>query len=982
MGQPQKPIAAEQQILSLGRVLQSVREEDDVDVLIEIVISYLQEQFDYKLIWIALYDRLNHVLFGKGGIIPHKDTSFLHQKFVITPGDLLEQVVIEQHPLGVADLRAEIRAAQWQKVAEKFKIQGTIIVPIRYKDRCLGLLLLGSERWGYLLTGEAKARLMMVLGELGAVLYQHEMHLQQKQTRRTDEPLLELLEKLRNVNNLNQRLEVAVQATHKFVSPNRTNIYWFEREGRYFWCRMSNQLVKIDFNSSTQPAAGMTVQELSDFYYALSVNQIVSIGDARSSLKSHFTAKLLQRLKVRSLLAAPIIWQKNLLGFLAVESNEPRIWTDTDKNFVQGAAGLISLIAPNENTESTIKQIQEDAQLTSQVAQGVFNEHELQETLQICAKRVLTRFAATRFLLLQYDPEQNNYQFIYQSQPHNRRPLKFPLDTLKELDGQLLQRSTQAVEIENLDEDLRFFNWRPLLLENGMRSLLICKCLHGQIPPALLVIAHETHRSWTTLEKELLWAVSQQIGVIVRQWQLHTRTQHQQKITLAFERCLNILAESENSKIEAGKKHLESTALEQIAAILGCPLAVLFSWSPSDKWAEIILGVTTSSQFGIFADASISIQTEALIQWALDTESYLTLKVDNLPPETRKWLNTPDKGQIFLMSLRTNTEYKPTGVVLLADTQERRWSEQSLNTTATLISQLAWWRRQKQINHLLESTTEELQQLNWYKHRRLEEIQRITALSLSQIHDLGIPANELTQMRYQLLLRQLDHAATSMSGLLKLEQWQLHKSWETMPIASLLKRSLERIDNLVKQQKLWIGVHGLGQPIEDGESPKSCLLPRGISSSNAQSGMAIAGDVIKIELVIHELLVNACNRSPSGGRIDIWCRRLTDHKFTDIKRNIFQLGQDSAVRVGVAYQKFLELSITHNGAIEPQLLTDLDKNTLKDVLAPSNLNQPPGLHLLICQNLMQELGGEVNFYQLPDNRVVNRLLLPLAGNDS
>ncbi|WP_392531180.1 GAF domain-containing protein [Nostoc sp. C117] len=976
MGQPQKPIAAEQQILSLGRVLQSLREEDDVDVLIEIIISYLQEQFDYKLIWIALYDRLNHILFGKGGITPDKDTSFLHQRLVLSPGDLLEQVVIEQHPLGVADLRGEIRAAEWRKIAQKLNIQGAIIVPIRYKDRCLGLVLLGSERWGYLLTGEAKASLLMVLGELGAVLYQHEMHLQQKQTRRIDEPLLELLENLRSLGNLNQRLEAAIQATHKFVSPNRTNVYWFDREGRYFWCRMSNQLLKSDRNFSTQQPAGMTVQELSDFYYALTVNQIVSIGDARSSLKSHFTAKLLQRLKVRSLLAAPIIWQKNLLGFLAVESNEPRIWTDTDKNFVQGAAGLISLVAPNETTESSIKQIQEDAQLTSQIAQGIYSEYELQETLEIFAKKVLARFTATRFLLLQYDPQQNNYQFIYQSQPHNRRPLKFALDTLKELDGQLLQNSTQAVEIENLDEDLRFFNWRPLLLENGMRSLLIGKCLHGQIPPALLVIAHETHRSWTTLEKELLWAVSQQIGVIVRQWQLHTRTQHQQKISQIFEQCLWILAQPENNKIEAEKKHLERTALEKIAAILGCPLAVLLSWSPGDSSAEIIPGVTTSSQFGIFEDASISIETEALIQWALNTESYLTLKVDHLIPETRKWLNTPDKGQILVMALRTNTDHKPTGVVLLADTQERPWSEQSLNSTAILISQLAWWRRQKKINRLLESTTEELRQLNWYKHRRLEEIQRITAVSLSQIHDLGIPANELTQMRYQLLLRQLDHTANSMSGLLKLEQWQLHISWETMPITSLLKRSLERIENLVKQQKLWIGVHGLGQPIEDGDSPKSCPLP------SAQSVMAIAGDIMKIELVIHELLINACNRSASGGRIDIWCRRLTEQKPTDTKRNLSQLSQDSSAKLGDGHQTSVELSITHNGAMEPLLLTELHENKPKDILASSNLDQPPGLHLLICQKLIQELGGQLNFYQLPDNRVVSRLLLPLASNDS
>jgi transcriptional regulator with GAF, ATPase, and Fis domain len=954
MGQPQKPIAAEQQILSLGRVLQSLREEDNVDVLIETTISYLQEQFDYKLIWIALYDRLNHVLFGKGGITPDRDTN-LHKRVILNSGDLLEQVVIEQRPLGVADLRVEIRAAEWQKVAEKCHIQGTIVLPIRYKDRCLGLLLMGSERWGYLVPGEAKARLMMVLGELGAMLYQHEIALQQKQSKRIDEPLLGLLENLRTLNNLDQRLEAVVQETHKFVSPNRTNIYWFEREGRYFWCRMSSQLVKINRDSSNlQAAAGMTVQELSDFYYALSVNQIVSIGDARSSLKSHFTAKLLERLRVRSLLAAPIMWQKDLLGFLTIESNEPRIWTETDKNFVQGAAGLISLVAPTEGMENTIKQIQEDAQLTSVVAQNVYSEYDLHDTLHICAKKVLARLGGSRFLLLEYDHEQKNYQIIYQSQPHNRRALIFALAGLKELDGQLLERSTQAVEIENLDEDLRFFNWRSPLLDNGVRSLLICKCAPGSTPATLLVVTHETHRCWTTLERELLSAVGQQIGVMLRQSQLHIHSQQQQKIFQTFEQCLHSLTQAQHGN-QAGEKYLERTALEQIAAIMNCPLAVLLSWSPGESWVEIIPGVTANSQFGIVTDSSIHVKAEALIQWALAQEGYLTLKVDDLPTETRKWLNGPSIGQIFVMALHTTVDYQPTGVVLLADHHKHRWSKQSLSATATLISQLAWWRRQKQINQLLESTTEELRQLNWYKNRRLEEMQRTAALSLSQIHSLGIPTNELTQMRYQLLLRQLDQTTTSMNGLLKLEQWQLHISWETMPIASLLKRSLERVENLLKQQKLWIGVHGLGQPIEDEESPKNSALIRGVPSSSTQSAMAIAGDIVKIELVLHELLVAACLRSYRS-RIDIWCRRLDE--------------------------RLLELSITDNGTIEPQLMATLHHNTPKDVLASSSFSQPPGLHLVICQNLMQQLGGELHFYELPDNRVVSRLLLPLASSNS
>ncbi len=548
MGQPQKTIAAEQQIQALGYVLQSLREQDDVEVLIKTTISYIQQQFDYSLIWIATYDRLKHALLGRGGTVPDHDTKLLHKRVVLNPGDLLEQVVIEQRPLGLADLRTEIRAAVWQEVGRKCNIQGTIFLPIRYRDRCLGLLLLGSERWGYLLPADAKARLLMVLGELGAVLYRHEMDLQQKQIKRPDEPLLALLENLRTLNSLDQRLKAVVETTHQFVSPSRTNVYWFERQGRYFWCRMSNQLINMSRDSQQQPAPGMTVQDLSELYYALSVNEIVWIGDARSSLESHFTAKLLQRLRVRSLLAAPIIWQNNLLGFLAVEGNEPRIWTDADKSFVQGAAGLISLVAPTESMESTIKTIQDDTQLTSQVAQAIYSHHDLQETLRNCAARVLARLAATRFLLLQYDPDQHNYQILYQSQPHNRRPLAFTFSAVKDMDQQMLKSAITAVEVENLNEDLRFFNWRFPLLENNLRSLLVGNCAQGHAPDALVVIAHETHRTWTTLEKELLWVVSQQIGIIVHQWQLHTDTKQQQKILHGIKQCLYTLEQAQNEK--------------------------------------------------------------------------------------------------------------------------------------------------------------------------------------------------------------------------------------------------------------------------------------------------------------------------------------------------------------------------------------------------------------------------------------------------
>ena len=91
MRQHQKFTASEQQIFSLGRILQILREEDNAEVLIEKTISYLKEQFDYSLIWIAFYDRLNHILFGKGGATPDGNNVYLQQRVVLSPGDLLDR---------------------------------------------------------------------------------------------------------------------------------------------------------------------------------------------------------------------------------------------------------------------------------------------------------------------------------------------------------------------------------------------------------------------------------------------------------------------------------------------------------------------------------------------------------------------------------------------------------------------------------------------------------------------------------------------------------------------------------------------------------------------------------------------------------------------------------------------------------------------------------------------------------------------------
>lgn len=918
---PQKePNTYDKQLVALGRVLQTLREEENSDVLIETVIHYLQAEFDYNVVWLGLYDRLEHRLLGKGGVTPTGDTAFLKQRFSLHPGDMLEQVVIQQRPVAISDLREELRAGEWRKAAQKFNTQGTVIFPIRYRDRCYGVTLLGSSIWGVSPKSDEKARLSMILGEFAASLFKIETEWQRQQTRHPDESLLKLLGQMRSLTGLGPRLEAVVEETHQFIQPTRTSVYWYERERRYFWRRIGNRQRTTGFGEINQAASGITVQEVSGFYQALAADQLVSIGEAHSSLKADTTSRLMQQIKARSLLAAPILFQDELQGFLAVEGNEPRIWTDHEKNFLRGTAQMIALAAPLDAMEGTIAQSRSDQELTAEVARSIYDEEDWKTTLKQAADQLCKRLKAERFLVLVYDKETNRFETSYQSHPSNRRPLGLLLDGLSETDQKMLRRSTGAISIENLDGDLKLVAWRDRLLELGVRSLILCNTAIGHAPEGIVVVCHEAPRSWSRAEQDLVRVVSQQIGFILHQWQLQRQTEQQHKINQAVQGGLKTMQQSQHLN------ELQQASLQHITQVLQAPLAVLISWLPGQVTGKILSSPPPNDRFSVNSDVPLLIHVDPLVQWALDSQEAITLPIEAIPGESRHWLYGKGIGQILVVALRTAAASEPTAVVIVADEVERHWSERHLTALDALVRQLAWSRYYLLLTQRLTTRQLEMERLSWYKHRRLEETQRSVLAGLKRLDELGNPKEPLFATRQQQLLRQVKDAIAPLEPVIQEEEWKVRPFPSTIALITLLKRSLERVDPLFKQRQLWSQVHD-------------------------ETNLTLGGDIAKIELVIYELLLAASERSPIGGRIDLWCRQIDNRWF--------------------------ELLITDAGHIEPRLLDELESGR-QDWLAPSLLDQPPGLHLLICQSIMKLIGGELNVYKLEDGRTTSRLVVPLA----
>ena len=962
------------QLVALGRTLQTLREEENADVLIKTTVDYLQSEFQHPLIWIGLYDRLQHRLLGKGGIAPMDDTRFLKQWFNLNSGDLLEQVVIQQRPVGVPDLRQEVRAGEWRRVAQEFGIQGTLVFPLRYKDRCFGVALLGSSQWGVSPRPAEKALLSMLLGGLAAALYQIEADWQRSAAKRADQPLLQVIDELAQVFTLGQRLDAVVQMTQQFVTSTRTSLYWYSPERRYFWHRVGNQQLVRRFGDSRTSAPGLTVAEVSDFYQALAAGQLVTIGAGRSPLTSKSTERLIARLRTRSLLAAPIQAKGELLGFLAVEDNEARIWEEVEKNYVCAAAKLLGLVAGTEEMEAKLQLASQDihfpAEIAQAIRQGIATPHpcssDTSAALKECATLLCKRLDAEYFLVLQED-DNRYFTPVFQQHPLKSRSLTGPLRPLSPDNlNSLLSNKANPVSIEDLNEDLQLFKWRESLLQWGVRSALLVPLGHeGQLSPLesllkyemsetgnndqqggtsplfLLVIGHTSPRTWSHIAQDLVRVVAQQMDLLLTVGHL------QDIASLSFQR---------HQTIETGLSLLrqapldtvlfDRTWIEYLASVLECPLAAVLTWIPNSGRITVATAVVTDPRFALPPDLAIPVASDALIQATLATSSFLCRSITELPADTRKWLSGSGIGQLLAIALQTNGA--PTkGIVLLADREERQWPRHLLPPLETLTQQFSCLRNYRYHLSRYAQEEEKLQMLNWYKHRCLDILHQSITQNVSGLQELDPKTRQLSdqisdtqplqQTRRQQLLHQLEQTLTVLTSVLEEEQWQLKVKRSQMPLTNLLKRSLQYVEPLYKQRQLSLRVHNAGN-------------------------FSLYGDRLKLECILFEVLVTFCFHAPPGSRINLWCCPIAPASTTTPRTN-------SSVNL-------LELLVTESGFVDDSF----------NASTYSPAESPPNRNLKICQKALRSWGGDLQFYQLEgvsgaaeERRYSIRLLLPLAN---
>ncbi|MEO1298043.1 MAG: GAF domain-containing protein, partial [Cyanobacteria bacterium J06636_16] len=164
---------SEKRLHALARILKLLREAEEFDQLISDLLENLKEELGYAVLWLGLYDRVNHYVVSQGYVAPQPHR-LLKKNFPLTSGDLMEQVVIQQRALRVNDLREEPRIGSWKELADDLGIQGTLLFPVRRRDTCYGILLFGSLQWGQTPAHSDRTFISTVSSALADVLHQQE----------------------------------------------------------------------------------------------------------------------------------------------------------------------------------------------------------------------------------------------------------------------------------------------------------------------------------------------------------------------------------------------------------------------------------------------------------------------------------------------------------------------------------------------------------------------------------------------------------------------------------------------------------------------------------------------------------------------------------------------------------------------------------------------------------------------------------------
>ncbi|MEM9137010.1 MAG: ATP-binding protein [Cyanobacteria bacterium P01_F01_bin.42] len=914
------------------QVVYELQAAPDIAALCTVATSYIQNYLGYELIWIGLYDAEAETL--EGPWCTADDTNIHSKKILVLPGDLFDQVLLTRRLATIPSLQEDNRGGEWQQMAQDQGIQGTVLQTIRYRKESLGVLLVGSQKWGISPRQDESEHLTILANTIGATVKYLQSCVPQdggNSKLSSDQALKKLLPILAKCQSWDAKL-ISIAATIESRSPI-SGLYLLDADSGEFIGRRIHNIQRQTSYRSRKPSYTVNYHQNASFFNMLEQQPNLAVGDTSSSVGMSVPHTLVSTLDARAFLFQPVLVNQSLVGFWVLADPEPTQWSSTDKDALAQCASLVELTYPASTHHLTEANHMDETGApaeTCELPSPLSTAEEWNTGLNLWLKWLTQRFQCEWSILLDHRAD----SYFPDQYFCTHRPKTFSQSTrfhsLSQIDEKLIARQNAALDVVNLNEDVRLIAWRDLLLSQGVQSILVSR-LSQEIPlQGVLIVGNATARRWRPEEADELQALADRLQHVRNQRAAQTQILNERLLSQRFRQGLQIL---QNTKSSQSFVEQAAKIVVQLFNVKGCGILL---WPPGRTYAKVKAAVSPGSdQFAVPIGTKVELSDPLIhtfIQPATQDQILMQpvgITSADFSEETQRWLFTREEWSLVGIPLQPQPRQTVFGVLFMADPQAISLSDDEKETLSDLARHMAWILSSSHATEAWRKDYTALHTAHWCQNKLLgasfEQILGQCQPFRSEPR-LSVPetATEAIASIDQSITRLYDFNAKFIPPL-ELET-------ESITLVRLLRELLDQLESTFAAKQIWVQVHHL-----------------------KQSNVAIKSSKAHLVYVLDEVLKAAAVRSETGGRIDVWCR--------------------------MNQPEWLELSITDNGRLDPRFLRDLNLGHHRDRLKPSLLMEDLGHRLLACRSLVKSLGGKLDISALEDQRTMTRFILPCVTDE-
>ncbi|MFQ5794951.1 MAG: GAF domain-containing protein [Candidatus Bipolaricaulia bacterium] len=537
------------ELSTLYAITSTVSGSLDLNVILDEALSRAMELTKTKAGVIRLMDESNQelVLTTYQGLSPESIKAFAKERFKLDEGGA-GRVAQSGKPLVIQNLTEDPRLVH-RELFKKEGLQSGVIIPLKSKDRFIGVLFLGDRT--FRLFAEKEVQLLMAIGhQIGvaienARLYEkvkltaEELEQQVRQIRRTNR----FMRVMNETSNLGELMNVILEQAIDIV-PNADSgsvLMLNEAEGILEFqatCGWDLELLKrIEIPTDRSILILKSINK----------STIIEGEEFKALHKRHYDPEIMEQFKEleypKSLIIVPVHIDGKIVGCFIIHSLAvENAFDEEDLNLIEEVRDEITLAIKNarlskERKRSLQKLQQRTLELSAlyeiaSMASGSLNLDAILDQALGAAIELMEVECGEIFLI--DESNQELVPAVYQGIPSELVEMLtiVKLKLGEGIPGRVAQ-SGEPIVIQNLAEDPRVAH-REIIKKAGLQSEVVIPLKSKQRVTGALLLGTRTTRLFTEEEVQLLMAIGHQIGMAIENIQLYDDLRMKEKQLRSF----------------------------------------------------------------------------------------------------------------------------------------------------------------------------------------------------------------------------------------------------------------------------------------------------------------------------------------------------------------------------------------------------------------------------------------------------------------